>query len=215
MPLEVERKYLNVDFATLRRALHDLGARNLGAHFESNWVFDTPDAQLFASGRLLRLRLQEWPDVTRHVLTLKLPAPQNGQFKVREERELEVADGAAMRSVLKGLGYAVGARYEKVREPWFFEDVEVELDALPFADVVELEGEAGHIDRVAARLGLDKAEISTKSYHQLHQEWRRLHNLPPDLSFVFDAEQRRRCRRELGLADTEPRGGKSGTAAKA
>ncbi len=91
----------------------------------------------------------------------------------------------------------------------------MELDALPFADVVELEGEAGHIDRVAARLGLDKAEISTKSYHQLHQEWRRLHNLPPDLSFVFDAEQRRRCRRELGLADTEPRGGKSGTAAKA
>ncbi len=110
MPLEVERKYLNVDFATLRRALHDLGARNLGAHFESNWVFDTPDAQLFASGRLLRLRLQEWPDVTRHVLTLKLPAPQNGQFKVREERELEVADGAVMRAVLKGLGYAVGAR---------------------------------------------------------------------------------------------------------
>ncbi len=62
MPLEVERKYLNVDFAALRRALCDLDARNLGAHFESNWVFDTPDARLFANGRLLRLRMQEWPD---------------------------------------------------------------------------------------------------------------------------------------------------------
>ena len=199
MPLEVERKYLHVDFAVLRRTLYDLGARTPGAHFESNWVFDTPDIQLFESRRLLRLRSQEWPDAVRHVLTLKLPASQSGHFKVREERELEVADGAAMRAVLEGLGYAVGARYEKIREPWLLEDVEVELDVLPFAEVVELEGEAAHIERAATRLGLDKAEISTKSYHQLHQDWRRLHNLPPDFSFVFDAERRSDWRRRLAL----------------
>lgn len=214
MALEVERKYLNVNFAALRRALRELGARNSGAHFESNWIFDTPDAQLFAGGRLLRLRLQEWPDAMRHVLTLKLPAPQNGRFKTREEHELEVPDAATMRAVLEGLGYAVGARYEKVREPWLLEGVEVALDTLPFAAVVELEGEAGLIERVAARLGLDKVETSTKSYHQLHQEWRRLHKLPPDLSFVFEAEQRRRRRRELGLADTERPGGRPGTAVR-
>ena len=52
MPLEVERKYLHVDFAALRRTLYDLGARTSGAHFESNWVFDTPDIQLFESRRL-------------------------------------------------------------------------------------------------------------------------------------------------------------------
>ena len=155
MPLEVERKYLHVDFAALRRTLYDLGARTSGAHFESNWVFDTPDIQLFESRRLLRLRSQEWPDAVRHVLTLKLPASQSGHFKVREERELEVADGAAMRAVLEGLGYAVGACYEKIREPWRLEDVEVELDVLPFAEVVELEGEAAHIERAATRLGLD------------------------------------------------------------
>lgn len=210
MPLEVERKYLNVDFAALRLALGGLGARNLGAHFESNWVFDTTDARLFASGRLLRLRLQEWPGAMRHVLTLKLPAAQNERFKTREEHELEVADNAVMRAVLEGLGYTVGARYEKVREPWLVEGVEVALDTLPFAAVVELEGEAGRIERLAARLGLDRAETSAKSYHQLHQEWRRLHKLPPDISFVFDAEQRRRCRRELGLANTEQPGGGPG-----
>lgn len=48
MPLEVERKYLHVDFAALRRTLYDLGARTSGAHFESNWVFDTPDIQLLS-----------------------------------------------------------------------------------------------------------------------------------------------------------------------
>lgn len=214
MPLEVERKYLNVDFAALRRALCDLDARNLGAHFESNWVFDTPDARLFANGRLLRLRMQEWPDAIRHVLTLKLPAAQNERFKVREEHELEVTDATAMRAVLHGLGYVAGARYEKVREPWLFEDVAVALDTLPFAHVLELEGEAAHIERVAARLGLDKAETSTKSYHQLHQEWRCLHKLPPDLSFVFDAEQRWRCRRELGFVEADQPGGRPGTTVK-
>ena len=91
----------------MRRTLYDLGARTSGAHFESNWVFDTPDIQLFESRRLLRLRSQEWPDAVRHVLTLKLPASQSGHFKVREERELEVADGAAMRAVLEGHVYAL------------------------------------------------------------------------------------------------------------
>ena len=44
--------------------------------------------------------------------------------------------------------------------------VEVELDALPFAQVVELEGRAQDIARVEKRLNLDNAEISIKSYHE-------------------------------------------------
>lgn len=202
MPLEVERKYLHVDFEALRRALTEAGAHDLGAHFESNWIFDTPELQLYESRRLLRLRSQEWANRTRHLLTLKLPAPHSGQFKVREERELEVADGAAMRFVLEGLGYRVSARYEKIREPWRLEDVEVELDVLPFGQVVEMEGLAEHIARVQQRLGLDNAEISTKSYHQLHQDWRRQEGLDPELSFVFSPERKSLWRRKLGLAET-------------
>ena len=37
MPLEVERKYLNVDFATLRRALHDLGAAGFDWLMRASW----------------------------------------------------------------------------------------------------------------------------------------------------------------------------------
>lgn len=231
MALEVERKYLDVDFALLRRRLEAAGARDCGTHFESNIVFDTPDGRLFASGRLLRLRSQEWPARVRHVLTLKLPASESdardaeaGCFKAREERELEVPDAEAMSGVLQGLGYAPVARYEKLRSLWQLTlragpaaqggrtpgvgetmaasgspSVEVALDELPFCRAVEVEGEAGAIDAAAAALGLDKTGISTKSYHALHQEWRRQRGLAAELSFTFAGAERDRLRKALGL----------------
>lgn len=210
MALEIERKYLGVDFGRLRLALAKAGAQDLGAHFESNTVYDTPGLSLCAARKLLRVRSQEWPDRTRHVLTMKLPvpAPAGATFKAREERELEVQSAAVMGSVLLGLGFVVAARYEKVRSVWRLASgapdgapVLVELDELPFANVVELEGGAGSIDAVAARLGLDKREISTKSYHALHQEWRSAQGLPPERSFVFGPEERRSLRQHLGLPD--------------
>lgn len=201
MGLEIERKYLRVNLQTLRQALEENGARCFGAHFESNWVFDTAAGSLAAEGRLLRLRSQEWRDKTRHLLTLKLPAASDKNFKVRDERETEVADGAVLRGILEGLGYVVAARYEKVREPWLVDLVEVELDVLPFAEVVELEGRAEDIATLQRRLGLDNAEISTKSYHELHQEWLRENKKPARLSFVFDTEQRNRWRALLGLTE--------------
>ena len=201
MGLEIERKYLHVDLQTLRQALVDNGAHCLGAHFESNWVFDSAQGALVTGGKLLRLRSQEWQGKTCHLLTLKLPVEKSGGFKVREERETEVADGEALRGVLEGLGYSVTARYEKIREPWRMDNVEVELDALPFGEVVELEGRAQDIERVEKRLSLDNAEISTKTYHDLHQEWLRQNNKPRQLSFVFDTAQRAHWRTVLGLTE--------------
>ena len=201
MGLEIERKYLQVNLQTVRQTLVDNGAHCLGAHFECNWVFDTPAGALVVGGRLLRLRSQFWQDKTRHLLTLKLPADVTGGFKVREERETEVADGATLRTILEGLGYTLAARYEKIREPWRMDTVEVELDVLPFAEVVELEGRAQDIESVERRLKLDNAEISTKSYHELHQEWLRQNHKPEQLSFVFDEAQREHWRALLGLTD--------------
>ena len=201
MGLEIERKYLHIDLQSLRQKLVDCGAHCLGAHFESNRVYDTAEGGLVGGGQLLRLRTQQWRDKTRHLLTLKLPATHNGGFKMREERETEVADGAVMHSILEGLGYRVAARYEKIREPWHMDTVEVELDILPFAEVVELEGRAQDIESVERRLNLDNAEISTKSYHELHQEWLRQNHKPAQLSFVFDEAQGKHWRRELGLTD--------------
>ena len=206
MALEIERKYLDIDIPALRHRLTALGGQGTGAHFERNQVFDTAGQDLFHSGRLLRLRCQEWPGKTRHVLTLKLPtvlSPADSHCKIREERELSLDDAADLSAILEGLGYTVQARYEKVREVWLLSGVEAALDILPFGTVLELEGTADMLDHVGNLLGLDNTAISTKSYHELHQEWRKLHNLPPALSFVFTAERRMELRKALGLAAAE------------
>ena len=199
MSLEIERKYLDPDFGEVRRRLREAGGEPLGAHFESNWIFDRTGGGFAEAGFLLRLRTQEWPDRTRHVLTLKMPSHTGGPFKVREERECAVADAASLRAIFEGLGYTGRARYEKVREDWRLPGVLVALDRVPFARVVEIEGEPEAIESAERRLHLDKCKTSVKSYHTLHQEWRGANGLPASLSFVFDGPDRGRLRQALGL----------------
>lgn len=205
MALEVERKYLDADFDSLRRRLRRCGARGGDAHLERNRIYDLPDGSLRAGHRLLRLRSQEWPGRAQHVLTLKLPplSAPDAAFKVREERETAVPDAALMHSILEGLGYTVRACYEKIRETWTLGHVSIDMDIVPFAHVVELEGPEEDILHLEGLLGLDGLPTSTQSYHYLHQEWRRCNGLPPALSFVFAPEELARWRRTLGLPTVE------------
>lgn len=205
MPLEVERKYLDVDFDVLRQRLRQCGAHGGQAHLERNRLYDLPDGSLRAGHRLLRLRTQEWRDHTQNVLTLKLPplSAPDAAFKVREEREILVPDAGQMHAILTGLGYEVRACYEKIRETWTLEQTSIDMDIVPFAQVVELEGPEDAILRLERLLGLDGQPVSTQSYHYLHQEWRQRNHLPPDLSFVFPPGDLARWRRSLGLPTVE------------
>lgn len=199
MPLEVERKYLNVDFASLREQLHLQGASGGVAHFESNSVFDTGNLRLVSSGCLLRLRTQEWMNSSRHILTFKKPVDGLEHFKTRSEVEMEIADANAMQCILEGMGYGLQARYEKIREEWELGRVKIVLDTLPFDCVVEMEGEPDAITTLEIPLGLDKVEVSTDSYHSLHMAWLKKNNLPAEPSFIFDESARRLWRSRLGL----------------
>lgn len=189
MPLETEKKYLDVELDELRARLPGVATLREGRHFERNLVFDTPDKGLLGQKKLLRLRMQQWQGASRCVLTFKAPAPGIYGFKVRDERESLVDDFAGMAAILDGLGYVTVAEYQKVRESWECSGVAVDLDILPFGNFVELEGEPDLVDRVAARLGLDKYESSTKTYHELHCAWRKARGLPPVASLVFGAAE--------------------------
>lgn len=207
MSCEVERKYLDVDFSRLRERLTAHGAHSEGVHFERNILFDK-DEELFGSQRLLRLRSRQWADHEDHILTLKLPplaartAAETG-FKIREERECPVADRQTMQGILEGLGYLPVARYEKFRESWQVDGVHVDMDILPFLQMVELEGEAERIRKVEVLLELDKRPTSADSYHLLHKRWRVEQGLPPERSFVFSPCQAAQWRAALHLPPEE------------
>lgn len=199
MALEIERKYLGIDFDRLRQRLVQCGAQGGCAHFESNLIFDATDVTLFSQGKLLRLRTQEWVDRVAHVLTLKMPASDEKAFKVREELEISLNDNQKMLAILQGMGFTVRAQYEKVREVWHYHNVEIVLDSLPFIQTVELEGEKDDICVVERDLQLEHTEMTTASYHALHQAWREANNLPKELSFVFEDDARDVWRKKLGL----------------
>ena len=167
MPLEIETKYLNPDLESVCVQLMDAGATYCSGHLEENLLFDTPDRELRAANILLRLRhagcstltLKKKPDATQ---------PADSRFKILEELETAVEDSASMRNILELLGYVIVFRYEKFRATWTWQSCSICLDALPFAQVVELEGTPESIERTARRFGLDRLESSTMNYVQLY-----------------------------------------------
>lgn len=210
MAIETERKYLDVDFEKIRARLKELGAVYLGTHFETNTLYghDNPDC---ASGiRVVRLRRIEGPEGPSAVFTVKGAAQEGGAeavCKIREELETEIGDPAVFNMILERMGYKEALVYEKFRESWrlSFESggaslaAQIDMDRLPFADTVEIEGDCAAIDGAAALLRLDNSRISLTSYTKLYDEWaagKNKENLP---GLVFSPAEKERIIRGLGL----------------
>ena len=226
MSLEVERKYLDVDFEKLSLKLQQLDCLPESWHFESNIILDTQDASLYGQSKLLRLRKQEWADKSSYILTFKAPVsekdaraedivdkipvdPEKRDIKIREELEIKIPDLETMLKIFSGLGYEIWARYEKFRQTWRFPgkyvqsgrfpEPELVLDILPFANIVEIEGPELFINQMEMNLGLDKFKKSSTNYHKLHQQWRQENCLPPQRDFIFESDERENLRKKLNL----------------
>lgn len=179
---ETEVKLPAPDFEYAYRILERLGFRVTRPRvFEVNRVFDTADAELRSSGRLLRLR-----DSGRtSLLTYKGPAA-SGVHKSREELETTVADAGIAGRVLERLGYCITFVYEKYRTEFSRapESGVVTYDETPIGRFFEVEGDPTWIDRVAGELGFSERDYITASYGELYRQWCAARNVSPtDLTF--------------------------------
>jgi adenylate cyclase class 2 len=192
--IEHEAKFPLDDCLEIEARLENLARLHTPWHFESNTVYDRGE-ELAASGRLLRLRR-----ALTSTLTFKepLPGPKTDGVKSRVERETRVEDPCAMDSILRGLGYAPQLRYEKFRAVWELPRGLVCLDILPFGHFLEIEASPEDIPAMAMELGLRPAAAMDKSYHDLHQSWRRQNGLDDSKDFVFDENVRRHLSTRLG-----------------
>jgi adenylate cyclase class 2 len=179
---EVEVKLPCGDLDAVRRSLTAQGATRLAPlHEEVNDLYDDSERRLSSKGSALRLRQA----AGRVLLTYKGPARFVSGVKVREERETEVSDPEAARSILTALGFAPTFRYEKRREEWLFEKCAVALDETPIGRFVEVEGEPTAIRRAVAALKLDFSEAIPYSYARLYLDRRNQDPaLPPDMVFT-------------------------------
>ena len=181
--VETELKIPVADLAPVRTRLATLDARLISESMrEENLLLDTVDRELSGRGCVLRLRRHG----ARRLLTFKGPASYDGPIKVRPEHELEIEDLETMLTVFEALGYSGVVRYEKDRETWRLNDVEIVLDHTPMGDFVEVEGPPDVIGPVAGSLGLDPSDAVRGSYVSLWLEFRGRHpemDLPPDMVF--------------------------------
>jgi adenylate cyclase class 2 len=133
--------------------------------FERNHIFDTPEASLRGSRRLLRLR--DAGGVA--TLTFKGPA-ETGKHKSREEREVHPDSFDGMQIILERLGYQISFRYDKYRTEYARPGSHgiATIDETPAGTFMELEGEPAWIDRTAAALGFTESDYITASYANLY-----------------------------------------------
>jgi adenylate cyclase, class 2 len=192
IPNEIEVKLPITSIVAARKKIAKLRAKLVrrevggkdGCVHELNILFDTPDGGFARHGQLLRVRIESSgggssKGAKRTVLTYKGPGePQKeARFKVRDEREVVVADDAAMRGILEALGLRGWFRYEKYRTTFALPSsarwatgLKIELDETPIGVYLELEGPPAAIDRAAKELGFSRADYITKNYLLLHVE---------------------------------------------
>jgi adenylate cyclase, class 2 len=190
---EIEVKIRIRDRDALMRQLKNLKAKAIGARLqEMNTLYDTAGGHLARRGEMLRIRVEhaagkagsarKVPQKNARgsaLLTYKGPgvsragARQGRKYKIREEREVRIADAQAMARIYEALGLRPWFRYEKFRSTYRLpklEGVKLEFDQTPIGDFLEIEGDQQAIDRSAALLGFGPEEYITLSYGALHMQ---------------------------------------------
>lgn len=162
--METEVKLRVADAAAAREAVVRLGARpKRSRHLEDNVLYDSPDGRLARAGCALRIRVTE----EGGVVTYKGPKTVRDGIRSREEIELRVDPAEHAPALLLALGYRPRFRYQKYREAWAGEGVEIVLDETPIGVFLEIEGEAEAIHEAARRLGYGPGDYLAESYAAL------------------------------------------------
>lgn len=150
-PLEIEVKFYIDDVNSLRRAISALGADDQGEAFESNIRYEDAENRLIQNKSLLRLRQDK-----KAILTYKSNVPgHDTEYKIRRELEVTVSDFKTMDAILTALGFHQAQVYEKKRQTYKIGETTLCLDAMPFGDFLEIEGQKQDIRRIADQLNLD------------------------------------------------------------
>lgn len=144
--------------AVLRIGAAPLRARRL----QEDCLLDTSEGLLGRKQSTLRVRRESG----RTLLTFKGPMLPS-RMKLREEIETAVGDATIVLRILEELGFRIWFRYEKYREEFALEDVNVALDETPVGTFIELEGTDRGIAAAAAALGRGPDEFVLDSYRGL------------------------------------------------
>jgi adenylate cyclase, class 2 len=167
MAIEIEKKY-RLDRKQRDRVaarLKESGAIFAGEAFEENFLHNFLHKGGDLKEKSAVLRLRKIGDTT--ILTYKEKVREDFDIKHRLEYETKVSDVIATEQIIQALGFSLNVIYEKRRQTWHFEDVEVVLDELPFGLFMEIEGTADAIEKTEKKLEVGDLEPESRGYPRL------------------------------------------------
>ncbi len=169
---EIEAKFLDIDVATLREKLENLGATLVGNFDYRRKLFDYPDYRLDAKSAWIRLR-----DEGEHI-TLSYKeriGVASGQFGDVGMKEIEVivSDFDQTESLLKAIGLIEKRYEENRRERWMFGDIVFDIDTWPLIPTyLEIEAPSWEaVEKAARDLGLSWETHIRSSANQVFKKY--------------------------------------------
>jgi adenylate cyclase, class 2 len=186
---EIELKFPVPDPEALQTRLPQLGFHLITPRtFEHNTLYDTPNRDLRARRRILRLRQYGNLCTVTHKRLPDEQAPvDTTRYKIRIENETTIGNLEAMAEIFLQLGYAPAFTYEKYRTEWSHSpdpDSEITahlvIDETPIGTYAELEGPTDWIDQTLDALHIDPATCLTDSYGKLFLDWKQRTGSPAE-----------------------------------
>lgn len=170
---EIEVKVVVKDFKEIKKKLKELGAKKkCPKTLEKNILFDHKNLKIKEKNFVLRLR--RFGKV--NLLTLKTKTKGKKGFKVREEINLFINDFEKMQIILKKLGFYEVFYYEKYREDYIYNGLNISLDKTPIGNYVEIEGDYENILKFLAEINVKIEETISLSYLQLFRVFNKKSN---------------------------------------
>lgn len=163
MAIETEKKYrlTKEQFDEVTSALKELNGEFIKEEFEINLLYG---GGILEEEKAL-LRVRKIDDKT--ILTYKKQLHNDFGIKQHTEYETEVSDGEAIVEIINALGFQLGMVYEKRRQTWHLQDIEICLDKLPFGLFMEVEGKISEIGLIEMLLELEDLEVEPNTYPKL------------------------------------------------
>ena len=171
MQTEIEAK-LKIDSPQeIEHKLLELDAEFLDEQLQIDYYFDNEQDIFRKSDKALRLRRQQTQGREKFFLTYKGPR-EKGQFKKRQEIDIEMADFSSAQTLLLALGYEKALVFEKKRRTYRLNHCKVALDKLPLlGNFLEIEGpDEQKISDVQKNLKLANLPHIPQSYASLMTE---------------------------------------------
>jgi adenylate cyclase, class 2 len=163
MSIETEKKYrlTKEQYEEVLQSLKELNGEFIREEFEVNLLYG---GGILEDEKAL-LRVRRIGDKT--ILTYKKQIHNDLAIKQHIEHETEVANFEAIENIIKALGFQLGMVYEKRRQTWHLQNVEVCLDELPFGLFMEIEGKISEIGLIEMLLELEDFEVENDTYPKL------------------------------------------------